>query len=227
MTELRAAVLDHLPHNDGPSGGEEESRAERPNAEGQGYPNVQALLKLMRTGDRGASAAFITRYGPQIRRRIRGKLSPGMRRIFDSQEILSTLGRRLDHYVKSGKLEARNEAQLWSLVLRMANNAVVDKARVFRRLERVEDEDSPFAHELSSRLRTAEQARKEGAEIEIETALNVLTDRVDRMILSMWLNGTQHKTIAVYVDLAPTAVRKRWQKIRETLHGRFLEESRA
>ena len=95
---------------------------------------VQLLLDRMRSGDRVAAAVFITRYGSRIRRRIHGKLSPAMRRIFDSQDILSTLGRRLDQYVRFGRLAAASEDELWALVFRMAENAVIDKARVFRRL---------------------------------------------------------------------------------------------
>ncbi len=185
---------------------------------------VLKLLRRMRAGDREAAALFVTRYGSRIRRRIRGKLSPAMRRIFDSQEILSTLGRRLDLYVRSGKLEAANEQQLWALVFRMASNAVVDKARVFRRLQQVEDEDGVFAQELSSRLRQAQHRRKDGATIEIDRALNLFDDRTDRQILSLWLVGTRHTVIAEHVDLAPTAVRKRWQSIKSKLRERFAPE---
>ncbi len=185
---------------------------------------VLELLRRMRAGDREAAALFITRYGSRIRRRIRGKLSPAMRRIFDSQEILSTLGRRLDLYVRSGRLAAANEQQLWALVFRMASNAVIDKARVFRRLQQVEDEDGVFAQELSRRLRQAQRSRTEGVDIEIDRALNVLPDRTDREILSLWLVGTRHTVIAEHVDLPATAVRKRWQKIKWKLRERFAAE---
>ena len=61
--------------------------------------NVESLLRRMRNGDREAAAQFITRYEDRIRRRIRGKLNPSVRRLFDSQDIFSTIGRRLDQYV--------------------------------------------------------------------------------------------------------------------------------
>jgi len=187
---------------------------------------VRGLLQRMRGGDRGAAATFVTRYDARIRRRIRGKLSPAMRRIFDSQEILSTVGRRLDMFVRSGRLEATSEDQLWALVFRMAHNAVIDKARVFHRLQEVEDEDGQFAQHFYSRLRQAERDRREGAEIEIERALKLFDDHIDREILSLWLVGASHNVIAENVDLAPTAVRKRWQKIRTKLHKCFALDSR-
>ena len=62
-------------------------------------------LDRMRRGDRVAAAVFITRYSSRIHRRISGKLSPGMRRVFDTQEIFSTFGRRLDQLVRRSVLE--------------------------------------------------------------------------------------------------------------------------
>lgn len=182
--------------------------------------DVDRLLEQMRDGDREAAAAFIMRYGSRIRRRVRGKLSPGMRRIFDSQEILSTVGRRLDMYIRDGRMEAASAGQLWALVFRMASNALVDKARVFRRLQTVEGEDGPFAQELLRRLRYAERSDTAGVEIEIEKAMQGL-DVIDRQILSMWLVGSRHAQIADFVELTPVAVRKRWQKIKAGLQERF------
>ncbi len=179
---------------------------------------VTVLLQQMRDGDRSAAAAFVTRYGARIRRRIRQKLSPAMRRIFDSQDILSTLGRRLDMFVRSRSVRATSEAQLWALVYRIADNAVVDKARVFRRLEEVETEDGPFAHDLLRRLRTAQERANDGAEVEISSVMEFIKDPIDRQILHLWLLGTRHLVIAEFVELAPTAVRKRWQEIRYKLH---------
>ena len=187
-------------------------------------PGVLTLLERMRRGDRSAAAEFITQYGSRIRRRIRGKLSPAMRRIFDSQEIVSTIGRRLDLFVRNGGVRARNEAELWALIHHMAENAVIDKARVFRRLEQVENEDGPFAHDFARRLRIAEGQENGGAEMVIGRALDSLSDETDRQILYFWLRGCRHSLTAEYVNLAPTAVRKRWQEIRARLHQRFAPD---
>ena len=182
---------------------------------------VQLLLARMQAGDRDAAALFVTRYGSLIRRRIRGKLSPAMRRIFDSLEILSTVGRRLDLYVRAGRFNAQSEGQLWALVFRMANNAVIDKSRIFRRLEKVEAEDSEFSRQLLARLNDARQRGDREVEIEIEHALGLFGDLIDKQILSFWLSGTRLSLIAEYVGLAPTAVRKRWQTIRSKLQAHF------
>lgn len=175
------------------------------------------LLQRMRSGDRSAAAEFVDRFGGRIRRRVRGKLGPTMRRLFDSQEILSTLGRRLDLFVRSGRLRAESAPELWSLVFRIADNAMVEKSRVVRSLEAKEGEDSPLAHRMLARLNEAQVHSDDGPEIEIDRALGVLDAGVDREILSLWLTGHQHTHIAECLGLAPTAIRKRWQKIRERL----------
>src|SRR5215468_7302155 len=107
----------------------------------------------MRAGDRTAAALFVERFAPQIRRRIRGKLNPAMRRLFDSQEILSTLGRRLDAFIGAGRLSGGSLNQLWSLPFRIADNSLIEKARVFRSREGKEGEDSSLAQRRASRLR--------------------------------------------------------------------------
>jgi len=179
---------------------------------------------MRRNDDREAAAAFLQEFGPRIRRRIRGKLSPAMRRLYDSQDILSTISRRLDLYVRSGQLEAMSEPQLWALVFRMADHAVIDKARVFARLQQVEDEDGPLAREVLRRLPEAEKAT--GAEIamEIERVMMLLPEELDRRIVSLWLDGANSQEIAERVDLSREAVRKRWERIRNELRERLAAE---
>ena len=181
----------------------------------------EALLAKMRAGDRTAAAEFVSRFAPRIRRRIRGKLNPAMRRLFDSQEIMSTLGRRLDVFIGAGRLNAESIDQLWALLIRMADNSLIEKARVFRSLEAKEGEDSPLAHSVARQLRAKERTDPDGPLIEIDRALHSLEDGMDREILALWLMGSNHVEIGTTVGLAPTAVRKRWQGIRGKLREVF------
>lgn len=187
--------------------------------------NPAFLLVRMRAGDRSAAAEFIAVYGPQIRRRIRGKLGPTMRRLFDSQEILSTLGRRLDNFVHTKRLRADSVPELWALVLKIADNSLLEKARVYRALQRKEGEDSPFATQVLGRLREAETRDPEGPELEIAEAMSTLEDKVDREVLSLWLLGVPHIHIAETLGMEPPAVRKRWQAIRERLRVHLETEA--
>lgn len=178
---------------------------------------VEDLLIGMRSGDRLAAAEFIDRFGERIRRRIRGKLAPEMRRIFDSQEVLSTVGRRLDQFVGSGQMMAASEAQLWSLVFRITENALIDKARIFRRLKSTEAEDSPFAQHFLGRLNEAESYSAVGGEMVIDRALRALSDPIDRQILALWLSDTPHSVTADCLGMSSSSVRQRWGRIKTKL----------
>lgn len=187
--------------------------------------HVDELLERMRGGDRDAAGEFITRYGPQIRRRIRGKLNQSMRRLFDSQEILSTVSRRLDLYILQGKLDVDAIEQLWKLVFRIADHALIEKARLYRRLQSVEGSDSAIAHALLWRLRDAELSETEGAEIEIDATLRLLENTMDRQILSMWLTGMSHAAIGRELGRSTEFVRKRWQRVKDTLRSELESEA--
>lgn len=187
--------------------------------------DAAALLARMRAGDREAVSEFITHFGELIKRRVRGKLGKGMRRIFDSQEILSTVSRRLDQYVCKGKLQAQDQPQLWSLLTRMIDAALVDKIRVYKRLHAVEQEDSDFARRLLVRMRDGEARSPDGAELELSSAFQCLQSDVDREVLALWLNDVPHTQIAEQLDCTPAAIRQRWQSIRNRLKEQLLSRS--
>lgn len=203
-------------------GAEPEVADRRPHTMDDG---IGDLLTRMKAGDRQAAAQFMDRFGSRIRRRVRGRLRPAMRRLFDSQEIISTLSRRLDAFVAGGRLAACSENQLWALIFRMAENAVIDKARVFRSLQSVENGDG-FAALLVWRLREAEQREPEGPETELNRAFAALEDRTDREILSLWLHDTPHYVTANILGLSPAAVRKRWETIKRRLRPVLTQEVR-
>lgn len=158
------------------------------------------------------------RYGSQIRRRVRGKLRASMRRLFDSQDILSTLGRRLDEYVYSGGFEARSEGELWSLVFKIAERSVAEKARHFESLTGNE----------SGGFRAASQAQRfdrvdahDDESPELEDLLAEIPSEPDRQIARLWSRGMTSEMIAVEVKMTPHQVRQRWIRTRDRLRARF------
>src|SRR5947209_7736671 len=90
----------------------------------------ELLMIRIRSGDRTAAAEFIRENEPLIRRRFRHKLGAALRRVMDSEDLFSTLARRLDAYVVAGRLTGATQDQLWAVVLRIVENSMVDKLRV-------------------------------------------------------------------------------------------------
>ena len=178
------------------------------------------LLDRMRRGDRDALAEFITRYGPRIRQRVRRRLAPAARRLFDSTEVLSTVARRLDHVVSERRMTAASESELWSLVLRVVERSVIDKGRAFRRLQKVEAEDAPLAAEVLSRMRQGEE-RAADPELDLAEIFEMVHEGSDREMLGLWLRGLQPTSIARVLGLPPGTVRRRWHTLRNELRERL------
>lgn len=205
------------------SGGEAESRKREKISvfvAGAGEAGGSVVLRL-RAGDRGAAAEFIERYGPLIRRRVRGKLSLAARRVFDSQEILATVARRFDAFVAGHRLTAEDEAGVMALVLRMAEAAVIDKSLVMRRSRRLEAEDGPFVHALRQRMETAETRSAEGATRELARLFEMARTPADRELLTLRLHGLSHGSIGWLLGITQEAVKQRWRSLRDHLRTQW------
>jgi DNA-directed RNA polymerase specialized sigma24 family protein len=173
--------------------------------------SLDGLLARIRAGEREAAAEFVRRHEALLRRRYRHKVGTALRRLVDSEDMVSTLSRRLDAYMASGKLQEVTLEQLWSLIYRIVEHALADKGRLARRLQIVEGEDRPFAAALETRLEGS------AAEGELGRIIGTIDDPVDREILQMWLAGAQHKVIAANLGISHVAVRKRWQRTKTAL----------
>lgn len=179
------------------------------------------LLTQIRGGDRGAAAAFLVEHEGLIRRRYRQRLGRAVRRLVDSQDLMSTIARRFDRFVSQGDVAAVSEAQLWALIFRIGDNALAGKARVMARLERVEGPDSEVANQWRIRLSRSERQHPDGWAEELDAMLQSLDDPTDRQILSLWLAGEEHAAIALELHSTPAAIRKRWERIKAKLRGQM------
>ncbi len=172
------------------------------------------LVELVRKGDRNAGAEFFHRNRDLLRRRIRRRLRPSDRRLFDSQDILSSACRRLDRMVRGGTVRAVDPAALMALIQRIALNSVIDKGLVMQRLAREVGRDSRFAAELRSRIEAEDSRVHDGGSVLITRVFNGLSDPPEREILTLWLRGLPLKSIAAEFETRPATMRKRWEVIR-------------
>lgn len=192
-----------------------------PEDDGEIDPVLLDLLTRMRAKDRQAVAEFINRYGSRIKRRVRGKLNGPVRRLYDANEMVSTVARRLDQFVRDGRLEADNPRRLWALVGRIADNAAIDKVRIFNRLYQTEGPDGVIAAAMAKKLGDAERVGEGGFVVELDKILGGIKDEKDRKILELWLKDVPHAEIAEILGMTSAAVRKRWQEIKERLRERL------
>lgn len=177
---------------------------------------VDQLLGRVTAGDREAIATLALTCGPLIRRRISGKLGPRIRRMFDSEDIMSTVLRRLDRYASEGRLQVATHAQFIALLREISEAAVVDKARVVARLERVERSDESLAHALRRSLASPDPDSTDSV---LAAAFAAIDDEADRRILWHWLTGREHASTAELLNMSPASVRQRWKRIRDRVRS--------
>jgi DNA-directed RNA polymerase specialized sigma24 family protein len=173
----------------------------------------------MRAGDRTAAARFVELYGVLIRLRIRDKLSAGMRRVMDSEDVLSTVARRLDGMVLEGRLRAETEPELWSLVQSVAFHAVSESHRDSRLDAEIEDGGCMESDESALDSVAAPVAPEAAPVGLIAEAMDRYGDEADQRVLSMWMRGSNHTHIARSMGLTPSAVRMRWSRLVRALRS--------
>ena len=165
-------------------------------------------------------AIFVWENRMRIRRRVRGKLGAVMRKSIDSEDILSTVMRRLDRAAVSGKVRARSEQELWCLIMAIANIAIADNVRRMQREARArENIGSAQTCDAGDGSHQFEyQAARERAKTLIIAAGPCLK-LLDGNILTMRSRGMSHTSIAGALGADVRIVRVRWQVIKRYLRG--------
>lgn len=158
-------------------------------------------------------------YGPLIRRRIRTRLGPQMRRVVDSLDIVSTVTRRLDACIRRGGVRAESESQLFALIVKLMDNAFLEKARRFQRLRRLEGHLRDLAPPD-----TCTAGETAGAE-EARAVWDSLENDDDRDLFVLRAAGLRYKPIAEMLGISEAASRQRWHDLRGRMQNEVRKES--
>lgn len=185
--------------------------------------DVTSLVKRFRGGDSEAVGEFVTRYGPIIRSHFRRKIGASMNRLVDSQDLLSTISRRLCQRVQNGRVSAEDDQQLWALVYRIGNDALIDRVKIVSRLRALESEGSPFVRGMRDRLDQSGVGSPQEFAEELHRMLGLLSTSADRELLVQWLHGKTLADAGASLGMNAAMARKRWQRIRETLQDALTE----
>lgn len=196
--------------------------AEHREEHADGDDGLASLLERFQNGDTDAVGEFVSRYGPVIRAHYRRRIGRSMQRLVDSQDLLSTIARRLCQRVSARRVRAADRRELWALVLRIGNGAMVDRIRIVSRLRELEAGSSEFVHGLRARLDREDDPSGAVFAQELSRMLESLPSSTDRTLLLMWLHGTPLAQAGAEFGLTAAAARKRWERIRATLR-RTLE----
>lgn len=170
---------------------------------------------------RQAIADFVLRQEPRIRELARRKLSPQARSAFGSDDVFSTIVRRLDALAAAGQVRAESEAQLWALIRGIVENVVLQRLRLIESTSCRSGEDAEFWSMVSADLRRTSDDTE--AFVLIFKMLATLTDNEQRQIFTLRLRGVSHKVIAQQIGCSTEAARQRWSTIMDSLRRRDWE----
>jgi len=187
--------------------------------------NTQSAYQLedaepLDPNDRQAIASRLLEFAPLIRRRLQHRLTGQDRRLFDTQDLLSTILRRVDSMIARGKLRATTDRELISLVLTMLDNALVDRHRLLTRLKRVEASDGIWASWLQANNDSFDQ---DHAAETLSEIFDSIKSPEDRLLLSLRLSGASHSMIADIIDTTPDACRQRWVSLKKKISSQQPE----
>jgi RNA polymerase sigma factor (sigma-70 family) len=180
------------------------------------------LLARARLGDEGALAQLARQYEPEVRRAIRARLSPDLRRYVDPTDLVLSVHRVLLLGIRQNKFDLSVQENLVALAVTIVRRKIARHWRTLQRERRIigrqvniqdveEKAVSPDGAELASVL---------AAEVhdQVHRLLLKLNDR-DRRLMERHLQGQSTAAIAREWGEDAGVLRVRLSRIRQRLRG--------
>jgi DNA-directed RNA polymerase specialized sigma24 family protein len=171
---------------------------------------------------RGAIAEYVLEHGQRVRAIARRKLTRATRAVHDSEEVLSSVLRRLDGMAAEGRLQPASEQELWALIAVIARNTAVSKTRLIEIAQTLLTDGGPFAYEMVRRLNACRG--DEEATVLMYRLMASLPDATDRQVFGLRYRGAGHAAIGGLLGISEDAARKRWSAVCRKLFDAFGEE---
>jgi hypothetical protein len=168
--------------------------------------------------ERQSVAQFIMSRERQIRAIARGRLSQGTRSVFDSEDVFSSVLRRVDNLARRGKLRLGCEAELWGFIKVIATNTAISKTRLIECSRNWLTEEPDYAYYLVQALNACEDDDEANWVI---YRMAASLERADRQLFFLRLRGAGHKAIAGVLRIDEEAARQRWSRVCRGLRERF------
>jgi DNA-directed RNA polymerase specialized sigma24 family protein len=171
---------------------------------------------------RESVAEFVRTNQHLIRSLAREKLTKVTRSVEDSEDVLSSVFRRMDAMVHQGRVRPRSESELWALVRQMTQNTACTKTRLEERHIEMVGEDGEYAEMVLRRMKACDS--DEEAALIIHRLAMKIQDSVDRQLFFLRSRGVTHRAAAQLLGISADAARKRWERTRESLRAKMDED---
>lgn len=160
-----------------------------------------------------------------IRQQARRKLAAWSRQSQDSEDVLSSVLRRVDLLAAQGRFWANDANDIMALILTVTRNTAVTKVRLATQAKRLLADGGKYMTALREHVNRC-QGDDEAA-ILVSRMLLSLDNADQRQYLELRLRGATHRAAAQVLGISDEAARQRWGVIVKNLRVLFrdLEKS--
>jgi hypothetical protein len=169
---------------------------------------------------RAAIAEYVLSNRERVCAIARRKIPAGTRQAIDSEEILSSVLRRLDLMVVRNTLRPHSESELWGLIETIIHNTTISKSQLIATARKHLTEQGPYAYEFLKRLNTCRDDDEAG--VLVTRMLMSLKKAEDRQLFCLIHRGASHKAAGAFLGVSEPASRQRWMSVRRELEERFV-----
>jgi hypothetical protein len=170
---------------------------------------------------RSTLAEYLMRNEVTIRKMARAKLTREVQSISDSEDVFSSVVRRVDLMVVKGTLRPRSLGELWKCIEAITVNLAVDRVRMISRLRQFTAEDGDFAQHVIKRLEGF--SSDDQAAILLYRMMMSLPVAEDRQLLDLRIRGATIKAAAGLLGMKFDAASMRWFRLKMKLSKQFEE----
>jgi DNA-directed RNA polymerase specialized sigma24 family protein len=181
------------------------------------------LLERVRAGDQQAAANLVLQFEPELRRAVRVRLTdPRLRRVVDTVDICQSVLANFFVRVRVGEFDLSQPEQLLHLLLAMAKNKLLDKAR--RQQARKRDQRRVEGNPNVALDDVAGREPEPGRVVEWQDLLEEvrrLLDDDERYLADQRALGREWPDIAAELGAQPDALRKKLTRALDRVTARL------
>lgn len=171
----------------------------------------QGILAKVRQGDQQAATDLVREYEPELRRVVRVRLTdPRLRRLHDTADVCQSVLANFFVRVTAGEFDLKRPEHLLHLLLRMARNKVLDKARQQSRDKRDQKRlDIGKGHDLDRLAARDADPGKTVADQDLLSQVRRLLSDEERHLADQRALGREWADLAHELGALPDALRKK------------------
>jgi DNA-directed RNA polymerase specialized sigma24 family protein len=172
---------------------------------------------------REAVASFLMSREDKLRAIARSRLSRSAQGANDSEDVFSSVLRRVDLMASKGNVRPRSEAELWALAERIAMNNAISRTRLAKQFVTHIANDPVFIGLITERF--AHCGSDDEATLLKHRATTAIKNGDDRHLFLLRLKGVSYRVIAKHLGITEDTARWRWARVVKLVREFFEHEN--